>query len=81
MGSALDFYGSSETAETKVFVETFDKFFDCLNVRNLDEHRKKLKPNLRPYRSPDDDCLKVIKYNVIVFIHVIVCDESCMLCQ
>ena len=44
VGSALDFYGSF--AETKVFVETFDKFFDCLNVRNLDEHRKKLKLNL-----------------------------------
>ena len=37
----------------------FDKFFDCLNVRNLEEHRKKNKPNLKPYNSPMDGRLKV----------------------
>ena len=37
----------------------FDKFLDCLGVRNLDEYRKNRKPNLRPYRSPDDERLTV----------------------
>lgn len=67
MASAFEFYGSSETTETQIFVETFDKFFDCLNVRNLDEHRKRRKPNLEPYRSSDDKRLSV---SPIVHIHV-----------
>ena len=57
--NALEFYGGAETSETKTFVQTFDQFFYCLNVRNLDEHRKKRKPNLRPYKSPDDEHLTV----------------------
>ena len=36
-----------------------DKFFDCLNVRSFNESIHRLKPNLRPYRQPDDDRLKV----------------------
>ena len=59
MASAFEFYGTAETAETQLFAKTFDKFFDCLNVRNLDEHRKKRKPNLKPYRNPDDERLAV----------------------
>lgn len=59
VADALDFYGSSETLETKRFVEIFNKFFDCMNIRHWDEHRKKRNPNLQPYRSPDDERLKV----------------------
>lgn len=59
VADAIDFYGPSEATETKRFVEIFNKFFDCLNVRHLDEHRKKLNPNLEPYRKPDDKRLKV----------------------
>ena len=57
--NALEFYGGAETSEKKIFIQTFDQFFDCLNVRNLDEHRKKRKPNLRPNKSPDDERLTV----------------------
>ena len=39
VAKAFEFYGSTDTTETQRFVEMFDKFFDCLNVRNLDEHR------------------------------------------
>ena len=56
---AFEFYGSSETTETEIFVKTFDKFFDCLNVRNLDEHWKRRKPNLKPYTRSDDERLIV----------------------
>ena len=51
-----------ETEETEKFVRYFDKFFDCLNVRSLSEcgvHSRK--PDLRPYRSPDDPRLQVIR--------------------
>lgn len=59
MANALDFCGSSATTETKKIVETFNKFFDCLNVRGLDEHRTKRNPNLKPYTSPTDERLNV----------------------
>ena len=31
-----------------------DKFFDCLNVRNTEEHKIKLKSFLRRYRNIND---------------------------
>ena len=70
---ALEFYGDAETSETKMFVQIFDKFFDCLNVRNLDEHRKKRKPNLRPYTSPNDERLTVsFKKGIFLNICIII---------
>ena len=59
MGNAFAFYGDPNTRETERFVRTFDKFFDCLNVRSLDEHRRKRKPNLKPYTSSSDERLTV----------------------
>jgi len=49
VANALTFYGDPNTRETERFVRQFDKFFDCLNVRNLEEHRKRRKPNLKLY--------------------------------
>ena len=37
----------------------FDRFFDMLNVRSLDEWAFKRKEDLKPYYSPNDDRLKV----------------------
>jgi len=45
VANALAFYGDRNTRETERFVRQLDKFFDCLNVRNLEEHRKRRKPN------------------------------------
>ena len=59
MAKAFEFYGTSETTETQRFVEIMDKFFDCLNGRNLQEHYHKRKPNLRPYTTASDECLTV----------------------
>ena len=70
MASALEFYGGTETVETQLFVKTFDTFFDCLNVRNLDEHKKKRKPNLKPYRSSDDERLTVSSMDGVLHCHV-----------
>lgn len=59
MASALEYYGLEETKETVNFVKMFDNFFDCLNVRCISASVQHRKPDLRPYRSPDDERLKV----------------------
>lgn len=59
VSDALLYFGDPTTQETQKFVLQFDKFFDCLNVRNLDEWALKKKPDLKPYSSPDDDRLQV----------------------
>ena len=56
-------YGFPDTSETERFVRTFDKFFDCLNVRSTDEYIKKRKPNLRPYTDVTDERLTVSSYS------------------
>ena len=59
VANGFDFYGLEETKETEKFVRMFDKFFDCLNVRCTSAGVHHRKPDLRPYRSPDDPRLKV----------------------
>ena len=59
VAKSFDFYGDPATRETQRFILMFDSFFDCLNVRNRDEHAKRRKPNLSPYTSPDDARFKV----------------------
>ena len=59
VANALKYHGDASTTETERFVRTFDKFFDCLNVRNLQEHHHRRKPNLAPYSSSTDERLSV----------------------
>lgn len=59
MSDAFAYFGDPETEQMQKFVTNFDKFFDCMNVRSLDEGSRKRKPNLKPYYSPDDERLKV----------------------
>ena len=51
--------GDQGTKETEQFCRMFDKFFDCMNTRNLKEAAQKRKPDLQPYFSPSDVRLKV----------------------
>lgn len=51
--------GDPLTSETMRFVEKFNRFFDLLNVRSLMEATRERNPDKEPYRSPDDDRLKV----------------------
>ena len=67
VASAFSHYSLEETEETEKFVWYFDKFFDCLNVRSLSECVHSRKPDLRPYRNPDDPRLQVI-HNIHNFI-------------
>ena len=62
MANDLDFYGLKETKETEKFVRMFDKSFDCRNVRCISASVQHRKSDLRPYRSPDDERLKVSCY-------------------
>ena len=48
-----------------MFVKTFDRFIDCLNVRSMSESIRSRKPDLRPYRSPDDPRLQV-SYHITI---------------
>ena len=57
--AALKYKRNSETQETTRFCRMFNKFFDCLNVRSLEEHVHKRNPDIRPYRSPTDPQLQV----------------------
>ena len=54
MAKAFAYFGEVETSETERFVQYFDTFFDCMNVRSFTECFDKRKPNTRPYRSTDD---------------------------
>ena len=71
MANALDFYDLEETKETEEFVRIFDKFFDCLNVRCISASVQRRKPDLRPYRSPDDGRLKVYCYTYCSLMTII----------
>ena len=52
---ALKSFGPQEAAGTALYCEMFDKFFDCLNVRNCTDHITKQKPFLKPYSSINDE--------------------------
>ncbi len=52
---ALQTFGPSEASATATYCQMFDKFFDCLNVRNTTESIRKAKPFLKPYKSEHDE--------------------------
>ena len=71
VADALEYYSEPDTTETQRFIRYFDRFFDMLNTRHLEEGIRKRKPDLAPYRTPDDSRLKVYRYievqaNIIV---------------
>ena len=61
MCDAFSYFGDPTTKETEKFVVMVDRFFDCLNVRSLNQWKEKRKPDLKPYTSADDPRLKVHK--------------------
>jgi len=54
VGSVMEAYGPEEAQETARFIKLVDRFFDCLNVRHLDEAHRKRKPDLRAYTEVED---------------------------
>ena len=51
---AMELMGDPEMTETIRFVCFFDRLFDWLNVSSLSEGRHLQKPDLYPYRTPND---------------------------
>ena len=44
----------ADTNATAKLCLMMDRFFDCLNVRNTEEHKVKLKEFLKPYKDVND---------------------------
>ena len=63
----MEAYGGDDKSETAKFILLMDRFFDCLNVRALDEGDMKRKPDLAPFRSLNDPRFRV---GYIVHSHV-----------
>ncbi len=57
MSAVLSNFGPPEAAATANLCKVMDKFFDCLNVRSLVEHKTKRKQDLKPYSCPQDERL------------------------
>ena len=54
VSTALTEFGPEDTKGTAEYCLMFDRFFDCMNVRNSLEATTKQKPFLKPYTSSDD---------------------------
>lgn len=59
VADALQLENNPNLTETIRFIRKFDRFFDMMNVRSLDESVLKRKPDLRPFRSITDNRFKV----------------------
>ena len=59
VATALRLTGKDEVEETARFITMFDRFFDCLNVTDLDSGRHTRNAFKAPYLSGDDFRLKV----------------------
>ena len=61
MSSVLTQFGPPETSATAEYCKMIDQFFNCLNVRSLDEHLRKRKPLLAPFTSIEDNCFQFLE--------------------
>ena len=75
VADALEYYTVSQTPLKHK--DSSDRFFDMLNTRHLEEGIRKRKPDLAPYRTPDDSRLKVYRYIEVQF-NIIVRSFYCL---
>jgi hypothetical protein len=68
MGLALRALKSDDLAETIIFVETFNKWFDLMNVRSLAEGYRTLNEDVKPFTSSDDCRLKWLEEDFIQYL-------------
>ena len=60
-----DYPGTLATAK---FCENMDNFFDCLNTRNLTEHKRLIKPFLQPYVSTEDSRFDWLRDDFLAYL-------------
>lgn len=60
VADAMEYMGDANTKETERFIRMFDRFFDMLNTRSMDESVYRRKPDLAPYRISNDTRLEVM---------------------
>ena len=58
---------NKDAPETARFCLYIDKFFDCLNARSLEEGKRRLKPDLNPYESVDDERLHWLEHTFLTY--------------
>ncbi|CAG2199465.1 THAP9 [Mytilus edulis] len=68
VANALEHLYDDSVSETVLFIRNFNKFFDCLNVRNLFEGRNKRNPNLEPFTGGDDPRLNSLKSTFLDYL-------------
>ena len=67
MSTVLEQFGPQEASQTASFCRMMDHFFDCLNVRNLEEHTRKQKPYLAPYTDVNDNRFHFLENEFLVY--------------
>ena len=53
---------------TAMFCQMINDFFDCSNVRSLNEHERKKNDRIKPYESPDDERFVWIKDTFLKYL-------------
>ncbi|CAC5389786.1 THAP9 [Mytilus coruscus] len=67
VANALEMMYGDNVTETVNFIRIMNKFFDCLNVRNLYEGRNKRNPDLEPYTTVNDERLHWLRVDFIKY--------------
>lgn len=63
----LERYGMAGSEKAAELCKMADNFFDCLNVRSIEEGKRKRKPFLLPYSSVDDKRFKWLKETLLSY--------------
>lgn len=67
VAGALERKYGQEVTETVKFIRHMNRFFDCLNVRNLQENVRKRNPDLKEYRDINDERLRYLREEFLGF--------------
>ena len=58
-----------EASETSKLCEMMNKFFDCMNVRSLNEHKTRNNPDVKPYTDVNDERLDWLQTDFLSYLN------------
>jgi len=58
-----------EASETSRLCEMMNKFFDCMNVRSLNEHKTRNNPDVKPYTDVNDERLDWLQTDFLFYLN------------